>query len=179
MSNESNRATFTPDQIKQHVLAVEKAVEQLRQQAKGGNFTALNAKEVERKLNRVNSPFITGQGWNHTTQGGTVNLILGIYNPDPFQAYFLHAHAWVGSGNADPVVGTFLTNVDTRFPRLTQPEFPGLQLAPGASTVLSFSLTVPASVDDSNYLGNTCLMMVDFHDVGTYLDRSVFPFRVQ
>jgi hypothetical protein len=46
---------------------------------------------------------------------------VGIRNPDPSQAIWLFAHAWVGSGNVDPAVGTFLLNVDTRFPRLTEP----------------------------------------------------------
>ena len=61
-----------------------------------------------------------------------------------------------GSGNVDPVTGTFLSNVDERFPRLTQPAFDGLSLAPGASATLSFSIKVPASAEKTNYLANSC-----------------------
>ena len=50
----------------------------------------------------------------------------------------LYVHVWVGSGNVDPVVGTFLLNVDTHFPRLTQPKTFGLQLASVAGTLLTF-----------------------------------------
>ena len=49
-----------------------------------------------------------------------VNYNLGIWNPDPVQATSLFAHVWVGSGNIDPTVGTFLLNVDQRFPRRTR-----------------------------------------------------------
>jgi hypothetical protein len=83
-----------------------------------------------------------------------------------------------GSGNVDPVTGTFLLNVDTRFPRLTQPIFDGLTLASGASGTLSFALKVPATVEKTNYLGNSCLMRFNWHDIGTYLDRGVFVFGV-
>jgi hypothetical protein len=82
------------------------------------------------------------------------------------------------SGNIDPTVGTFLLNVDTRFPRLTQPPFIGLSLGSGASTTLSFSIKVPATVESSVHLGNSCLMRLNYHDIGSYLDRGVFPFTV-
>ncbi len=121
---------------------------------------------------------IVSQGWNSTTPGGTINYNLGIYNPDPTQAIWLFAHVWIGSGNVDPVTGTFLLNVDTRFPRITQPQLDGLSLAPGASSVLKFSFKVPATIEKTNYIGNSCLMNFNWHDVGTYLDRGVFVFAV-
>jgi hypothetical protein len=68
-------------------------------------------------------------------------------------------------------IGTFLLNVDTRFPRLTEPIFAGLTLAAGASATISFALQVPTTVERTNYLGNSCLMRFNWHDVGTYLDR--------
>jgi hypothetical protein len=64
--------------------------------------------------------------------------LVGIVNPDPMTAESLYVHVWVGSGNVDPVVGTFLLNVDTHFPRLTQPKTFGLQLASVAGTLLTF-----------------------------------------
>src|SRR5262245_13765277 len=85
--------------------------------------------------------------------------------------FWLFAHVWVGSGNPDRNVGTFLSNIDTRFPRLTQPTFSGLTLAAGASAILNFTLKIPSSVEKTNYIGNSCLMQFNWHDVGTYLDR--------
>ena len=79
-----------------------------------------------------------------TTPGGTFNYSLGIFNPDPTQTSNLFAHVWVGSGNIDPTVGPFLSNVDAPFPRLTQPVF-GLTLAPGASATLNFTIKVPST----------------------------------
>lgn len=169
---------FTAGEIKSNIEKIKKEVEKHKKENKGENFTSVTPEEIEKKLKRVNSPIIVSQGWNFTTPGGTVNYSLGIFNPDPVQAIWLFAHVWVGSGNVDPVVGTFLLNVDTRFPRLTEPVFDGLSLAPGAFGTLNFALKVPASVEKTNYLGNSCLMQFNWHDVGTYLDRGVFPFQV-
>ena len=77
----------------------------------------------------------------------------------------------------DPVVGTFLLNVDTRFPRLTEP-VDGVSIDPSSFRTISFALKVPAGVQKTNYLGNTCLMQFNWHDVGVYLDRGVWPFTV-
>lgn len=85
---------------------------------------------------------------------------------------------WVGSGNVDPTVGTFLLKLDTRFPRLMEPKFFGLTLAANASATLSFGLKVPSTVEKTNYLGNSCLMQFNWYDVGTYLDRGIFVFTV-
>src|SRR5262245_30571285 len=169
---------FTPAQIKQHVKKISDAIEKQKREQQDEHFTSVTPDEIERKLKRANSPMIVSQGWNSTTPGGTVNYNLGIYNPDPTQAIWLFAHVWVGSGNVDPTVGTFLLNVDPRFPRLTQPAFAGLSLASGASSILSFSLKVPSSVERTNYLGNSCLMRFNWHDIGQYLDRGVFVFAV-
>ena len=76
--------------------------------------------------------------------GRTVKYSVGIYNPDPISYSGLFAHVWVGSGNVDPVVGTFLMNADARFPRLSQPAFDGLALGYYASAILTFGLKVPS-----------------------------------
>ena len=172
------KTTWTAAQIKEHVQNIQKAIENHKRESKFEHFTAITPEEVATKLKRVHSPMIVSQGWNSTTVGGTVNYSVGIYNPDPTQAIWLFAHVWVGSGNVDPTVGTFLLNVDSRFPHLTQPAFAGLTLASHASATLSFALKVPPSVERTNYLGNTCLMQFNWHDVGLYLDRSVFVFAV-
>lgn len=181
MATKSKQKKWTPKQINEHIQNIAKAVEQHRRDKKGDFFTYATPEEIERKLKRVNSPMIVSQvgSWTGATPpGGTFNYSVGIYNPDATQAIWLFAHVWIGSGNVDPTVGTFLLNVDSRFPRLTLPRFAGLSIAPSAFATLTFSLTVPAAVERTNYLGNTCLMRFNWHDVGTYLDRSVFVFEV-
>lgn len=172
------KKVLTPDEIKNHTRKIQEAIEKHKHECKAENFTAVTPEEIERKLKRVNSPMIVSQGWNSTTPGGTVNYSLGIYNPDPAQAIWMFAHVWVGSGNLDPVNGTFLSNIDERFPNLTQPNFAGLTLPAGGSATLSYALKVPATAEKTNYLGNSCLMQFNWHDIGKYLDRSVFVFAV-
>lgn len=178
MATKPRSKRWTTAQIRNHIKKIEKAVEAHKSENKGEHFTAVTPEEIEKKLKRVNSPMIVSQGWNDAAPGGTVNYSLGIYNPDPTQAIWLFANVWVGSGNVDPVAGTFLLNVDTRFPRLTEPRFSGLILAAGASATLTFDLAIPAGVEKTNYLANSCLMSFNWHDVGTYLDRSVFVIAV-
>lgn len=146
---------------------------------KGDNFVALTEEEIIRKLNRVNSPFITFQAWSgNAPPGGTINYTVGITNPDPVSWSNLYAHVFIGPANPVPDVGTALLNVDPRFPRLTMPSFFGLTLAANSQSSLAFSVKVPASIEPSNYLGNTFLFAANYHDLGTHLDRAVFPFRV-
>jgi hypothetical protein len=178
MAAKGKRSEWTAAQVREQIEKIKEVVERQKREYKSEHFTAVTPEEIERKLKRVNSPMIVSQGWNSTTPGGTVNYGLGLYNPDPTQSIWLFAHVWVGSGNIDPTVGTFLLNFDTRFPRLTEPAFFGLTLAPNASATLRYALEVPAGIDKSNYLGNSCLMRFTWHDVGTYLDRGVFVFAV-
>jgi hypothetical protein len=177
-----SKAKWTRSQIKKQIEKIQKVIEQHKRLAKEGEaFTSVTPEDIERKLKRVDSPMIVSQfgSWTGATPpGGTLTYNVGIYNPDSTQAIWLFAHVWVGSGNTDPTVGTFLLNVDTRFPHLTQPGFAGLTLAAGASTVLNFALVVPPTVEKTNYFGNCCLLRVNWHDVGTYLDRGVFVFTV-
>jgi hypothetical protein len=165
-------------EVVRHIQDIVKIIEEQKEGNKLEHFTAITEDEIEQKFSKVNSPMIISQGWSDTTQGGTVNYNLGIYNPDPTQVIWLFAHVWVGSGNVDPTIGSFLSNVDSRFPRLTEPRFSGLSLNPGASTILNFSLAIPSTVHETNYIGNSCLMSFNWHDVGTYLDRGVFVFNV-
>jgi hypothetical protein len=182
MAVKSTRAKWTKAQIQEQIKKIQRVVEEHRRLVKEGEgFTAVTPEEIERKLARVNSPMIVSQSgsWTGSTPlGGTFTYNLGLYNPDPTQAIWLFAHVWVGSGNVDPVTGTFLLNVDARFPRLTLPGFAGLTLPAGGSTVLNFSMKVPSTVEKTNYLGNSCLMQFNWHDVGKYLDRGVFVFTV-
>src|SRR5687768_8779465 len=120
----TEKPKFTAADVRKHTKRVQEITEEFQKgQKKGVNVTVITPEEVEKKLKRVNSPFIVSQGWGGTTPGGTFTYSVGIYNPDPTQAIWTFTHVWVGSGNVDPVVGTFLLNVDPRFPRLTQPDF--------------------------------------------------------
>lgn len=169
---------FSPDDVQKHVKKVQELVEKHRREKKEEHFTAITPEEVERKLNRVDSPFITSMSWGSGSPGGTITYSVWIYNPDPTTAGAVFAHVWVGSGNVDPTVGTFLLNVDARFPRLTEPAMPGLSIPTGGSSALTFTINIPAGVEKSNYLGNCCVVQLNWHDTGKYLDRGVFPFKV-
>jgi hypothetical protein len=176
----AKKPKFTPAQIKNHVKKIQDVIEQQKRENQGEHFRSLTREEIENKLKRVNSPMIIVQGWSDATPGGSVYYLLGIYNPDATAAQSLFAHVWVGSGNVDPTVGTFLLNVDTHFPRLTQPKAFGLTLPPSTGATLTFSLKVPTAVEKTNYFGQSCLMRFNFSftDIGQYLDRGVFVFEV-
>ncbi len=182
MARKSPQRRFTKAEISEQTKKILEAVEEHKKLVKKGEgFTAVTPEEIERKLSRMNSPMIvsqTGSWTGSTPAGGTFTYNLGLWNPDPTNATWLFAHVWVGSGNVDPVSGTFLINADARFPHLTLPGFPGLTLPASGSTVLSFTMKVPPTVEKTNYLGNSCLMHVNWHDVGQYLDRAVFVFAV-
>jgi hypothetical protein len=75
-----------------------------------------------------------------------------------------------------------VSEFDARFPTLAQPPTVGFSLGPAgsptASTSFSFTLRIPSGVEKTGYFGNTVLQQLSFHDVGKYLDRSVFFFGV-
>jgi hypothetical protein len=176
-------AKLTAAQIKVQTKKILEAIEQERRRYEGQknvNFAALKPKDIERKLKRVKSPMLSWQAWSSSAPtGGTIKYNVGIWNPGPDQlTQNLYAHAWVGSGYVDPNVGTFLLNVDTRFPRLTEPAFDGAKIGISSSLTISFELQVPTGVQPTNYLGNTCVMQLNFRFAGVYLDRGVWPFTV-
>jgi hypothetical protein len=146
---------------------------------KGLEFTAVTPEQLEEKLKRATSPMIVYQGWSGSAAvGGTLDYHIGISNPDPTDQIWLFVHLFVGPANVAPEVSEALTSVDRRFPRLTMPKFPGLTIKSGATEQLDFDVTVPASVEESNYMGNSFLFRSTWHDPGTYLDRSLFVFEV-
>jgi hypothetical protein len=180
MATSKKAAKWTAAEIQSHIKKIQSITGKLKKENKDGTFTAVSEEDLLKKFNRINSPMIVGQSWNNTAGiGGTINYSVTIYNPDPGTASSLIVHTWVGSGNSDTNTGTFLLNVDTRFPRLVQPSSTiGQSLASGASVTLSFAIKIPASADKTYYLGNSCLFRLDFHDAGTYLDRGAFVFGV-
>lgn len=173
-----NKRKWSSAEVATHIKKVQTIIKKEKSSSSLEHFTAVSEEELERKFMRVNSPMIVFQSWHSTTQGGTMTYNVGIYNPDPVSVGSLYLQIWVGSGNVVNNVGSFLANVDTRFPRLTEPTFTGITLAPGGNTTVSFNLNIPVSVEETQYLGNCCLMKLNYHDVGTYLDRGCFPIQV-
>jgi hypothetical protein len=146
---------------------------------RGLSYTVLEEDQLRAKLARAKSPMIIGQGWSGSVSAGSpLNYDVIVHNPDPGAWIWLFAHVFVGFANPVASLGEAAGAVDTRFPRLTQPEFAGLTLAANESQTLSYSLSVPGGIEPSNYQGNTFLYQADWHDVGTYFDRGTFIFKV-
>ena len=174
-------AKLTAAKIKEQIKKIQQAIEEEKSRYQDQNLTfiALKPKDIETKLKRMKSPFLIYHAWTGSVPaGGTVSNNVGVWNPDPTQVFGVFAHSWVGSGDVDPVVGTFLLNVDTRFPRLTEPQYPGLLDPSPPVHDFSLPLKVPNGVQKTNYLVNVCLMRLGFLDVGVFLDRSGVAFRV-
>ena len=170
---------FTRTQIKAHIKNIQDAVEQQKREAekRGDLFRSLTPEQIEEKLKRANSPFLAGGAYTGgASPGGTISSIINIYNPDPTPVDDLFVHVWVGSGNADPTIGTFLLNVDTRFPRLTQPSGGGLKMTSGEVAWIQVQLTVPTGVEKTNYMEQICLFR--WLHPAQYLDRGMFIFEV-
>jgi hypothetical protein len=161
-----------------NVLAeIERQREELT--GRGYHFTAPTGEQLVAKFASAKSPMIVFQGWSGSTgTPGTISYTVGINNPDPVAQGSLFVHLFIGPANVAPNVNNALGLVDQRFPRLTEPEFFGLTIQPGATDSLSFSVDVPAGVEPSNYLGNSFLFQATWHDPGQYLDRSLFVFKV-
>jgi hypothetical protein len=182
-------AKSTPARLREHAKAFIAASdkEKAASDARGRHFTALSQPTVAKRLAAPEKPFLGMISWSKKTPpGGTVDLAVFVFNSDTNPTPDVYVHEWVGSGNIDPNIGTLLLNVDTRFPRLTRPEAPGLlvgdphefPLQPGMKR-LNFSIAVPPSVEETVYMGNICLMQLASHGVGKYLGRAVFPFAVR
>jgi hypothetical protein len=162
------------EQIKKDVQKLQRAAER-----KGWNVTTPTDDQLKKKLGRAKSPMIVFQGWSGSAPpGGTITYQVGINNPDPTRWIWLFVHLFVGPGNMVADTGEALAPVDERFPRLTLPDFDGLQIAAGATESLEFVIPVPAGVESTNYLGNSFLFQSIWHDPGLYIDRSIFVFEV-
>jgi hypothetical protein len=181
-------AKSTPARLRERTKAFIAASHQVKaaSDARGQHFSALAQPAVAKRLGAPETPFLGMIAWSkQTPPGGKLDLAVFVFNSDTNPMPDLYIHVWVGSGNIDPNVGTFLLNVDPRFPRLTRPEFPGLlvgdphpfPLQPGNKRV-NFSIDVPSSVEETVYMGNICLMQLASHNIGKYLGRAVFPFAV-
>ncbi len=176
-----------PTTLDLHKIVADINIHRKRFEAPDKRFTSLEASELGARVVArraglplpVPTPMIVWQGWSSfASAGGIIDYSFGVLNPSTTDEIWLFAHAFVGPANfiADP--GAAVQAVDPRFSRLTQPAFPGLQIAPGATASLSFQMQIPLGMEPSNYLGNTFLFRADWHDVGAYLDRGCWPFGV-
>ena len=168
-------------EVKRIADQVEAEIAQQRQklEKRGQTFVGLNREEIDAKLRRVNSPFISSESWNNTAPpGGSINYTVGVFNPDPFG--WSNLAVAVAIGNRNPIVSNdvFLTEYDARFATLAQPFTLGFSLAPGASTSFNFTVRIPAGIEKTGYFGNTVLQQLSFLDVGKVLDRACFFFGV-
>jgi len=162
------------------IKSVAETIEGRRRDAerRGDLFTAVTPEQLQRKLKRANSPMIVYQGWSGGAPvGGNLTYSVGISNPDPTDYVWLFVHLFVGPANIAPDVSEAVTAVDDRFVRLTQPDFAGLTIKAGTTEQLDFTVPIPP-VEQTNYLGNSFLFQSTWHDPATYLDRSVFVFKV-
>jgi len=160
---------------------IKREIEELRGKAKRGEeFVALSDDELRKKLKRTNTPFFHSFSTVNAPPGGTIGYSVGVTNPDPVPRSSLFVHVFVGPGNPVSDLGDFLQVVDARFPRLTQPTASGfgLTLAPGTSQTLSFSVNVPANMEQGRYLFNAVLIQLSSFDVGTYMDRCAASIQV-
>jgi hypothetical protein len=180
---------MTAAQLRAQTTAILASIERQKaaSQRSKEQFAAIAPADLEKKVSAKQAPSLGMFSWPIVTPpGGQVALAVFVLNPESNPAPNIYVHVWVGSGNIDPTVGTFLLNVDTRFPRLTRPENPGLvngdphpfPLSPGLKR-LNFSFAVPPDIEESVYLGNICVMQLNGHGVGKYLDRGVFQFAVR
>jgi hypothetical protein len=175
------KGKMTEAEINKHIKKVKEESEKHRKTIKkGDNFVALDDEELRKKLQRVNSPFINSMGWGGggVPPGGTINISIGFFNPDPVAQNGLYVHLFVGSGAPVSDNALYLLNVNDRFPRLTEPTFFGTNLAPGTGTTLNYSLKVPSNMEPSNYMCNAALLQLRSFDIGTVIDRSLLVFRV-
>jgi hypothetical protein len=172
--------TFSPSEVKKHTVAIQAAVAKHRGERKYEHFQEIDPEDIVKKLQRVNSPMITSQGWGSVAAGGTMTYSVGIFNPDPVPFSSLYVHVFFGSGNPVAGAGEFLLNVDQRLPRVTEPAAFGFTLAATpSSTSILVPVKVPAGLDKGKYIGNAALLQFSpFNDVGKLLDRAVFVMTV-
>lgn len=173
------RGKFTKAQIERHVETVEAAVEKARREHTGDQFVGITADEIREALAKADSPFISFIGWTSATPGSTINVTVGVFNPDPPPSVTaLYLHLFIGPTHAVTDVGEYFLSADTRFHGSMQPGAPGFVLASGASTAFTFSLAVPASIQKTNYVGNAALVRARAFDVGLLLSRATFTLTV-
>lgn len=167
------RSKTTPENMRK----VRESIEKHRREGKYEHFESVADEDIEKMLNRTNTPFFSSWGWSNTTPGGTFNLTVNVFNPDPVTVGSMYVHTFIGPALAVASNDTALLAVDARFNRLTQPQFFGLSLAPSTAGNVAFTVAVPATIERSNYFGNLFLIRRG-GGVAAVLDRQSYVFRV-
>jgi hypothetical protein len=85
---------------------------------------------------------------------------------------------FVGPALLSADVGQALALRDTRFPTVTMPDYPGVDLQPNSVEYLNVSLPVPKNLEPTNYLVNCFLFFCRIWGVSDYMDRLGFPLTV-
>jgi hypothetical protein len=148
-------------------------------ESEGLNFIAPTEEQLLKRIRGDHSPSITWQTIpSAAAPGGTAPYNLGIFNPDPINWAWLFVHMFIGPAHLASQMDEAVSAVDTRFPRLTLPAYPGLFLLAGASQTLSFNIRVPRGIEPSNYFGTTFLFQSVWFGPNMNLDRTSFVFEV-
>jgi hypothetical protein len=167
------RTKASPENIKK----LKESIEKHRREGKHEHFASVADEDIEKMLTRSNTPFISSWGWSNTTPGGTFNLSVNVFNPDPVTVNGMYVHTFIGPALAVASNDLALLAVDARFNRLTQPQFFGMSLAPSTNGNVSFTVAAPATIEKSNYFGNLFLIRAP-GGVASVLNRVSYVFRV-
>jgi hypothetical protein len=157
----------------------ELAVHEEEARGRGERFERIDEQTLRRRLagDAAESPFFSSlSSSGGAPPGGTANITVRIFNPDPvpYSAFALFGYLFFGSANSIQSTDLSLTAVDTRFPRYWR----GLGVAAGGSASALFSFAVPRGITPGVYFGNCYLVRRDSFDVGQVFDRSSVDFNV-
>src|SRR5262249_35561903 len=77
----ARKPKFTRAQIKNHIKKIQDAMEKHKREheQRGEHFRSLSPEEIEKKLKRVNSPILVGEGWSSTTPPGGTSTSLSTF----------------------------------------------------------------------------------------------------
>ena len=164
---------------KADIQKVREAIEKHRKAGKFEHFDALTDEEIEKKLKRTNTPFISSLGYSsNTTPGGSFTFSAGVSNPDPVTVSEMYVYTQIGPGLAVTDNGIALLAVDDRWNRLAAPAPFGLSLPSGGFGSASVTIKAPSNIEKTTYFASVFLLRRQAFDVSLVLDRAGFAFAV-
>jgi hypothetical protein len=173
-------ATKSDREVKAEVERRLEEIAQLREQAQGQGlaFSAPSEEQLTKKVRGEtgNSPYIYSQSWTGAASGGSPGYYaLWAANPDPVGHYSVFATIFFGLANFLSDLGAGIGARDTRWPYISSE---GVALPSGGTINPRFTYTTPVGLSAGTYLGNAVLWRGDYHDIGQYFDRGLFPVRL-
>jgi hypothetical protein len=155
-------------------------IAQLREQAQGQGqaFSAPSEEQLTKKIRAEsgNSPYIYSESWTSAATGGSIAYYsLWAANPDSTPHYSVFTTIFFGLANFFTDLGEGIDARDSRWPYISSD---GLMLPVGGTINPRFTYTTPVGLPAGTYLGNAVLWRGDYHDIGQYFDRGLFPVRV-